>query len=77
MAATPDSPDTPAVATGAGRRRRATREAMSDQLRSLLADGYRVVVAAEGDGSATRLSRILGEHGLDLVVHASEPTDDG
>ncbi len=35
-----------------------------------------MTVAAEGEGSATNLSRILGEHGLDLVVHTSEPLDE-
>ena len=75
MAATPDSPDTPAVTTRGWAATPGDAEAIVHQLRSLLADGYRVVVAAEGEGSAANLSRILGDHGLDLAVHAtSEPT---
>jgi transcription-repair coupling factor (superfamily II helicase) len=34
------------------------------QLAGLAADGYRIVVAADGDGSAARLRTLLGEHGL-------------
>ena len=69
MAATPDSPDTPAVTTRGWAATPGDAEAIVHQLRSLLADGYRVVVAAEGEGSAANLSRILGDHGLDLAVH--------
>ncbi|MEZ5143675.1 MAG: transcription-repair coupling factor [Acidimicrobiales bacterium] len=34
------------------------------QLRDLLADGYRVVVGADGAGSAARLAAVLHDHGL-------------
>ncbi len=34
------------------------------QLAGLAADGYRIVVAAEGQGSAGRLAALLSEHGL-------------
>jgi transcription-repair coupling factor (superfamily II helicase) len=76
MAATPDSPDTPTVTTRGWAATPGDAEAIVHQLRSLLADGYRVVVAAEGEGSAANLSRILGDHGLDLAFHASEPIDE-
>ncbi len=76
MAATPDSPDTPAVTTRGWAATPGDAEAIVHQLRSLLADGYRVVVAAEGEGSAANLSRILGDHGLDLGVHVAEPLDE-
>ena len=39
------------------------------RLTQLLADGYRVVVAADGEGSAERLAALLRDHGLDLPVH--------
>ena len=68
VAATPDSPDTPVVSTRGWAANPGDAEAITHQLRSLLADGYRVVVAAEGEGSAANLSRILGEHGLDLAA---------
>ena len=70
MAATPDSPDTPAVTTRGWAATPGDAEAIVHQLRSLLADGYRVVVAAEGEGSAANLSRILADHGLDLAFDA-------
>ncbi len=38
------------------------------QLGRLLADGYRVVVAADQVATATRLHGLLGEHGLDLSL---------
>ncbi len=65
---TPDGPDVatvaatgwnPVVGDGAG---------LVGQLRQLLADGYRVVVAADGEGSALRLGDLLRDQGLDLPV---------
>ena len=49
--------------------------ALAAQLRQLLADGYRVVVAAEGAGSAARLETVFrdeGVTGLDIVVQPLE-----
>ncbi|MBW3668390.1 MAG: transcription-repair coupling factor [Actinobacteria bacterium] len=48
---------------------------LAAQLRQLQTDGYRVVVAAEGTGSATRLEGVLKEEGLsglDIVVQPLE-----
>ena len=61
MAATPDSPDTPVVTTRGWAATPGDADAIVHQLRALLADGYRVVVAAEGEGSAANLARILGD----------------
>ena len=68
FAATPDSPDTPVVSTRGWAAAPGDAEAITHQLRSLLAEGYQVVVAAEGEGSAANLARILGDHGLDLAL---------
>ncbi len=38
------------------------------QITRLLADGYRVVVTADGSGSATRLADRLGDEGVDLSI---------
>jgi transcription-repair coupling factor (superfamily II helicase) len=38
------------------------------QIGSLLADGYRVVVAADGAGTAARLATLLGDEGINLIV---------
>jgi transcription-repair coupling factor (superfamily II helicase) len=45
-------------------------------LRSLHADGYRLVVCAEGRGSAARIASLLREHGFDAPVHEDSPPDD-
>jgi len=37
------------------------------QLRRLLSDGYRAIVATDGAGTASRIHSLLGEQGLDLV----------
>ncbi len=37
------------------------------QLADLLADGFRVVVAADGSGSGARVGALLSEHGVDLA----------
>ena len=64
VAAVPDSPDTPAVASSAWPPAVGGGEALIGQLRQLVADGYRVVVCADGSGSATRLAQLIAEHGL-------------
>src|SRR5690606_9851209 len=56
----PDSPDTPAVAATGWAPVVGDGEALTGRLRSLLADGHRVVVAADGAGSAARLAKLLG-----------------
>ncbi|HEX9258460.1 MAG TPA: DEAD/DEAH box helicase, partial [Acidimicrobiales bacterium] len=70
-----EGPDTPAVeatpwapAVGQG-------EALVGRLRMLLAEGYRVVVAADGAGSAVRLATVLREQGVDLPVDEHARTD--
>jgi transcription-repair coupling factor (superfamily II helicase) len=77
FAATPDSPETPVVSTRGWAAAPGDAEAITHQLRSLLAEGYQVVVAAEGEGSAANLARILGDHGLDLALPADEPQGRG
>ncbi|MGA1051741.1 MAG: transcription-repair coupling factor, partial [Ilumatobacteraceae bacterium] len=61
---TPESPDTPLVeATGWGPIG-GDGSGLSDRLVDLIGKGHRVVVAADGPGSATRLREILLERGL-------------
>ncbi len=43
-------------------------DALVRQLHGLLAEGYRVVVCADGEGSAGRLAELLRGHGLELDV---------
>ncbi|MFZ8999189.1 MAG: transcription-repair coupling factor, partial [Ilumatobacteraceae bacterium] len=65
---TPESPDTPLVeATGWGPIG-GDGSGLSDRLVDLIGKGHRVVVAADGPGSATRLREILLERGLDFPI---------
>ena len=70
----PENPDVPVMAAsgwdpGSGR--------MADPVKAVvdfLHEGYAVVVAADGEGSAARLARLFDEHGLELpVVDADDP----
>ena len=63
---TPESPDTPVVEAMGWGPVVGDGSGLTDRLRDLLADGYRVVVAADGDGSARRLKSLLLDQGLDL-----------
>jgi transcription-repair coupling factor (superfamily II helicase) len=64
VTAAPEGPDV-AIVTAAGWPPVAGEgEALVRQLRQLLGDGYRVVLAADGAGSADRLAGLLAEYGL-------------
>ncbi|MCI3948665.1 MAG: mfd, partial [Acidimicrobiales bacterium] len=72
----PEGPDTPSVTAsgfdpvvGDGAR-------LAAQLRRLLAEGARVVVAADTPASAARMAAALGEEGVQLTVHAEDPEPD-
>ncbi len=66
--ASPDSPDTPAVAASGWQPAVGDIDPTVDQLRNLLGEGYRVVVAADGAASAQRLGTLLSERGVALDV---------
>ena len=66
MVNAPESPDTPAVAATPWLRVIGDGEALVRRMRSLLSDGFRLVVAADGEGSATRLQSLLRERELDI-----------
>ena len=48
-------------------------ERLMGQLRDLRAEGYRIVVCAEGRGSGARLAALLGDHGLPAPFHEARP----
>jgi transcription-repair coupling factor (superfamily II helicase) len=75
LVSVPDSPDTAQVVTQRWEPAVGGGEALTAQLRRLLAEDYRVVVAAEGEGSAGRLHELLAEHGLDLPIRAGDAPD--
>jgi transcription-repair coupling factor (superfamily II helicase) len=72
LLSTPDHPDTPRVAASAFDPVVGDADALARRLRALAGEGYRVVLAAEGTGSAQRLRDILAGEGLD--AGGGEPT---
>lgn len=71
MTAVPASPSTPVVAVGGWATAIGDPSAPVTQVSRLLAEGYRVRVAADGAGSATRSAALLREHGVDLPIATS------
>ncbi len=72
--AVPDSPD---VATIVASGWDQSNDQLVDRIRNLVDDGCRVLVAANGAGTATRLSEQLGEWGLNPTLHQqSNPGDE-
>jgi transcription-repair coupling factor (superfamily II helicase) len=74
MDSAPESPDTPVVEASGWGPVGGDGSGLTERLRELLSQGFRVVVAADGLGSAERLHALLLDHGLDLPV-ADERTD--
>ncbi|HEY7104828.1 MAG TPA: transcription-repair coupling factor [Acidimicrobiia bacterium] len=68
LLSTPEGPDTPRVAATAFDPVVGDTDALARRLRALEAEGYRVVLAAEGVGSAARLRELLGAEGVDVHV---------
>ncbi|MGA9278637.1 transcription-repair coupling factor [Ilumatobacter sp.] len=65
---TPEAPDTPVVEAMGWGPVVGDGTGLTDRLRDLLADDYRVIVAADGDGSARRLKSLLLDQGLDFAL---------
>ena len=72
---TPESPDTPLVEAMGWGPVVGDGSGLTDRLQALLADGYRVVVAADGDGSARRLKSLLLDQGLDFTLVPGQPDE--
>ena len=66
--ATPDGPDTPVVRSSAWEPVVGDIGPTVYHLRNLLGEGYRIVVAADGEASANRLAALIGQHGVDFTV---------
>lgn len=71
-----DGPDTPTVAASGWEPVVGDMAPTVSQVQGLLAKGYTVVVATDGDASAERLGALLSDHGVDLA-RASAETDLG
>jgi transcription-repair coupling factor (superfamily II helicase) len=63
-----ETPDTPAIAATPWAPVVGDGEALVHRMSGLLSEGFRVVVAADGEGSATRLAELLRQRGLDFPV---------
>ncbi len=69
---TPDSPDTPVVQASGWGPVGGDPSGLAERLAQLIGERYRVVVAADGTGSAERLRSLLLEQGLDFPVVTSD-----
>ena len=68
VANVPDAPDSPTVAALAWPPVVGEATGLVTQLRQVLADGYTVLVCADGDGSAGRIEALLSQQGISLPV---------
>ncbi|HVN52236.1 MAG TPA: transcription-repair coupling factor, partial [Acidimicrobiales bacterium] len=66
MTVAPEGPDVATVAAAGWSPVVGDGQALVKQLRELLSDGYRVVVAADGEGSAERIGQLLADEGVHL-----------
>ncbi len=67
---TADGPDTPQLGATAFDPVVGDVEALADRIRALVRAEHRVVLAAEGEGSARRLAEVLSGEGVDVLVGA-------
>ena len=68
IAAAPEGPGTAVLAASGWDPVMGDGARLAKQLRELLADGFRVVVAADGKGSAGRITQLLADEGLSLPL---------
>jgi len=68
IAAAPEGPGTTVIAASGWDPVMGDGARLAKQLRELLADGFRVVVAADGKGSAGRITQLLADEGLSLPL---------
>ena len=68
LSTAPETPDSPMVAAMGWGPVVGDGEGLTNRLKELLADGFRVIVAADGEGSAHRMSALLLERGLSFNV---------
>ncbi len=68
LLAAPDSPETPQLGASAFDPVVGDVEALAGRIRALRDDGMRVVIAAEGSGSASRLRDVLGGEGIEAPI---------
>lgn len=67
----PDNPDSPAVTALAWPPAVGEGAALVGQLRQVVNDGYSIVICADGEGSASRIDKLLNDQGFSFPVHSS------
>jgi transcription-repair coupling factor (superfamily II helicase) len=72
VATVPEGPDTAAMTASGWDPVVGDGENLAAHLRRLLADGFRIVVCAEGQGSGARLAGLLGERGFVAPLFTDE-----
>ncbi len=73
LLATPDSPDTPQLVATPFDPVVGDTDALVSRLERLRADGYRVLICAEGSGSAQRIAEVLAGEGVMADVYEGVP----
>ena len=73
MTVAPENPDSPMVSASGWGPVVGDGDGLTNRLKELLANKFRVVVAADGEASALRLAGLLRERGLDFTVVAHTP----
>lgn len=68
MTVVPDGPDVAVMAASGWESPLGDPPPLINQLHRLIKDGYRIVVGADGTGTAPRLAVLLSDHGIDLPV---------
>ena len=71
--AAPEGPSTPHLAASAFDPVVGDSEALAKRLGRLRSEGYRVLLAAEGRGSADRLAQVLADEGVNVDIVAGVP----
>ncbi len=69
-----DGPDMPLMESSGWGAMAGSGEGIAERMRTLLSSGYRVIVAADGESSANRLSEIFSNAGLQLSIYTT-PVD--
>lgn len=69
-----DGPDMPLMEASGWGAMAGSGEGIAERMRTLLSSGYRVIVAADGESSANRLSEIFSNAGLQLSIYTT-PVD--
>jgi transcription-repair coupling factor (superfamily II helicase) len=68
LTTSPEGPDTPTVQAMTFQVASGDEDRRWAQLRDLRADGYRIVIAADGEGSAARLRELVTEAGVEAEI---------